>query len=270
MYATGEGDFSLPVNCLLRQGKFLWVATNAGLYRIADKEVGKRFTRQDGLNSNLIQSLALDQADNLWIGTYGGGVNVMSIGGLIDIDTEKKLKGKIIFSIYKAQDDIWLATYDAGVCRFNTKDSTFTYLDEGDGLANNHVRSIASDSWGNLWFGSSGGGVSKFYGQQFVHFGRGQGLPSGAVYSVTEDSNGKIWLGTSDEGIASYDGDKFTVFNTDSGFRKVKVKKVFEDKNCNLWLGTEGSGLALFDGDTFLFFDNFSGLIATSTEFLIH
>lgn len=260
MYATGDGDFSLPVNCLLKQGKFLWVATNAGLYRIADKEVGKRFTRQDGLNSNLIQSLELDAADNLWIGTYGGGLNIMSIGGLIDIDTEKKLKGKIIFSIDKTKDDIWLATYDGGVCRFNTKDSTFTYLDEGDGLANNHVRSIASDSWGNLWFGTSGGGVSKFYGQQFVHFSKGQGLPGGAIYSMTEDSEGKMWLGISDEGIARYDGDKFTVFNADSGFSNVKVKKVFEDKNCNLWLGTEGSGLARFDGDTFVFFGNFSGL----------
>lgn len=260
LYATGDGDFSVPVNCLLKQGKFLWVATNAGLYRISDREVGKRFTRQDGLNSNLIQSLALDSANNLWIGTYGGGLNIMTIGGLIDIDPFGVLKGKIIFSIKATKDDMWLATYDGGVCRFNTKDSSFTYLDEGDGLANNHVRSITGDSWGNLWFGTSGGGVSKFYGQQFVHYGRGQGVPAGAVYSVMEDSNGKIWLGASDEGIASYDGDKFTVFGADSGFRKVKVKEIFEDKACNLWLGTEGSGLARFDGDTFLFYDNFSGL----------
>lgn len=260
MYATGDGDFSVPVNCLLEQDKFLWVATNAGLYRIADKEVGKRFTRQDGLNSNLIQSLALDSVNNLWIGTYGGGLNIMSIGGLIDIDAEDKLKGKIIFSIHSSEDDIWLATYDAGVCHFNTKDSTFTYLEEGDGLANNHVRSITGDDWGNMWFGTSGGGASKFYGQQFVHYSRIQGLPHGAVYSVAEDSDGKIWLGTSDEGLACYDGDKFTVFGPDSGFKKVKVKEIFEDKGCNLWLGTEGSGLAKFDGDTFLFFNNFNGL----------
>lgn len=259
-FETDESDFTNAVNCMAFNKDTLWVATNNGLYQILDSRIVKKYTRQDGLKSNLIQSLELDTAGNLWIGTYGGGINLLSKGKFFEIDKKNKLRGKIIFSIEQTEEDIWLGTYDAGVARFNLKDSTFTYMNEKDGLSNNHVRSICSDSWGNIWLGTSGGGVSKFYGQQFVHFGKTQGLPAGAVYSIAEDHNGNIWFGASDEGVVKYDGNQFIHFAADSGFKNVKVKEIYEDKFCNLWLGTEGSGVALYNGENFLFFNNFSGL----------
>lgn len=260
LFGTNEGGFTQAVNCLLKDKDTLWVATHNGLYKIQGLDLAKHYSRHDGLKSNIIQSLEKDTAGNLWIGTYGGGINLLSNGKFLDIDKENKLRGKIIFSIQQANTDMWLATYDAGVARFSLKDSTFTYMDESDGLSNNHIRSICSDSWGNIWLGTSGGGVSKFYGQQFVHFGKTQGLPAGAVYSIAEDSEGNVWFGASDEGVVKYDGNQFIHFAADSGFKNVKVKEIYEDRFCNLWLGTEGSGVALYNGDNFLFFNNFSGM----------
>jgi len=50
------------------------------------------------------------------------------------------------------------------------------YLDVDQGLNSSYVRSMLEDEDGNLWFGTYGGGVSKYDGKSFTHFTQKQGL----------------------------------------------------------------------------------------------
>jgi hypothetical protein len=70
------------------------------------------------------------------------------------------------------------------------------YLDVEQGMNSSNVNSIMEDSRGNLWFGTQGGGVSRYNGESFTHFTEKEGLSNNNVTSVMEDRHGNIWFGT--------------------------------------------------------------------------
>ena len=61
-------------------------------------------------------------------------------------------------------DYLWAGT-DGGVVRWDTRDGSYTKFTTADGLAGNRIASMTSDPAGNMWFGSSSGGVSKYDGK---------------------------------------------------------------------------------------------------------
>src|ERR1035438_8391181 len=64
-----------------------------------------------------------------------------------------------------------------------------------DGLANNAVYSIASDSRGFLWFATAEG-LSRFDGVAFANQTRSTGLPHRIVRQVLIGRHGNYWLAT--------------------------------------------------------------------------
>src|SRR6202162_1154484 len=64
-----------------------------------------------------------------------------------------------------------------------------------DGLANNSVYSIASDSRGFLWFATAEG-LSRFDGYGFANQTQGTGLPHRRVTQVLIGRHGNYWLAT--------------------------------------------------------------------------
>jgi len=77
------------------------------------------------------------------------------------------------------------ATKDAAIANIQ-------YLDVDQGMKSSYVFSILEDKSGNLWFGTSGGGVSKYDGESFVHFTEKEGLSNNRVYSILETKNTKL------------------------------------------------------------------------------
>jgi ligand-binding sensor domain-containing protein len=55
---------------------------------------------------------------------------------------------------------------------------------------------MLEDKSGNLWFGTYGGGVSKYDGKSFTHFTEKEGLSNNTVLSMLEDKSGNLWFGT--------------------------------------------------------------------------
>ena len=49
---------------------------------------------------------------------------------------------------------------------------------------------------GNLWFGTSGGGVSRYDGKSFINITTGQGIADDKVYDIIIDSRENIFIGT--------------------------------------------------------------------------
>ena len=85
-----------------------------------------------------------------------------------------------------------IGSQSKGMTIWNIKDNTFSYLNESDGLADNHIRNILKDHWGNYWIGTSGGGVSKYSGQQFIHYNTSNGLRGNQVYALEKDTSGNF------------------------------------------------------------------------------
>ena len=77
------------------------------------------------------------------------------------------------------------------------------------GLAQSQVYAICEDARGVLWFGTQGGGISKFDGISFVNLTSRDGLVNDYIGVIQEDQNGNIWIGT-DGGVSRFDGQSFT------------------------------------------------------------
>jgi hypothetical protein len=89
---------------------------------------------------------------------------------------------------------------------------SFSSFSKLQGLKHDVIRYMLQDKSGNLWFGTQGGGVSKYDGQSFTHFTEKEGLSNNLVSSILEDKNGNLWFGTQGGGVSKYDGQSFTHF----------------------------------------------------------
>ena len=133
----------------------------------------------------------------------------------------------------------------------------YTYL---DGLGQNRVWTIFQDRDGFLWFGTDGGGISRYDGDKFVNFTTDDGLVYNSVLAIYQDREGFLWFGTRG-GISRYDGDKFVNFTTDDGLHNNIVQAIHEDREGFLWFGTSTGGVSRYDGDKFINFTTNKGLI---------
>ncbi|WP_255157812.1 two-component regulator propeller domain-containing protein [Siphonobacter sp. BAB-5385] len=162
------------------------------------------------------------------------------------------------------QGNLWFASTDAGVYRFNGK--SFQHFTTDEGLANNAVMAVYEDKAGILWF-ATGGGVSRYdpsqpEGKSFRNFTTKEGLPSNHITTILEDRTGKIWIGTRGE-TCVYDGKTFTVPRTKEGKAFTNVWGITEDKQGHIWFGATiikakkgdtlvvTTGLWHYDGSTF-------------------
>jgi signal transduction histidine kinase/ligand-binding sensor domain-containing protein len=134
------------------------------------------------------------------------------------------------------------------------------YLDVNQGMISSYILAMLEDKFGNLWFGTDGGGVSCYDGETFRHFTTEQGLSDNRVWSILEDRKGNIWFGTEGGGVSRYDGKAFTHFTTKQGLGNNIVWSILEDKSGNLWFGTQGGGVSRYDGETFTLFTTAQGL----------
>ena len=134
------------------------------------------------------------------------------------------------------------------------------YLDVDQGMPSSEVLSILEDQNGNLWFGTSNEGVSRYDGATFTHFTTKEGLSSNTVMSILEDKNGDLWFATWGGGVSRYDGESFTHFTTNEGLSSNDVVSILEDQNGNLWFATWVGGVTCYDGQSFTHFTTNEGL----------
>jgi signal transduction histidine kinase/ligand-binding sensor domain-containing protein/CheY-like chemotaxis protein len=136
----------------------------------------------------------------------------------------------------------------------------FTTYTTDNGLALDAVFCSLRDQFGNLWFGTSGGGVSRYDGKSFTNYTTAQGLANNAIFSIFEDSKGNIWFGSHGGGVSRYDGKSFTTFSTSQGLAYNYVNCIIEDLKGNIWFGTDGGGISCYDSRSFKNFTTANGL----------
>jgi signal transduction histidine kinase/ligand-binding sensor domain-containing protein/CheY-like chemotaxis protein len=115
------------------------------------------------------------------------------------------------------------------------------------GLALSSILCGLKDNAGNLWFGTSGNGVSKYDGKSFTNYNSSHGLPHNLINAITEDSRGNIWFSTYG-GASRYDGITFKNFTTEDGLPDNDINKILEDRRGNIWLTTH-NGLSRYKPD---------------------
>lgn len=140
----------------------------------------------------------------------------------------------------------------------NAQDYNFKHYGQKQGLSNANIKCIFQDSYGFLWFGTQGGGISKFDGKKFITYDKQDGLIGNDVICITEDENKAIWIGTVD-GISKYDRKTFTNYNINNGLKENKVFHIFCDGS-KTWISTFGGGIAILENEKFTYLNTSNGL----------
>ena len=117
-----------------------------------------------------------------------------------------------------------------------------------DGMPSATVRAIAQDRDGRLWFATSGEGVVRYDGVQFVRFTTRDGLLHDRVLAVVQDRQGVMWFGTQD-GVSRYDGEEFINFTVEDGLVGNRVCSILQDRDGAMWFGTYYHGVSRYDGE---------------------
>ncbi len=138
--------------------------------------------------------------------------------------------------------------------------SHFAHFTTDNGLALDAIRCSAMDNAGNLWFGTAGGGVSRYDGRSFTNFSIEHGLVDNMVRVMCVDKAGNLWFGTG-AGVSRYDGRSFTTFSTKQGLASNSIRCIAVDKAGNIWFGTHGDGVSRYDGKSFTTFSVIHGLV---------
>ena len=160
----------------------------------------------DGLPSDWIQSIAIDQNDNIWVGTNNG---LSKYDGAIWTNYSPPLGNSIVDIAIDNEGNIWLAIENQGIDVLQSDGTPLiSYTEngsEGD-LVNNNVTTVAVDSQGRKWIGYGYSGVSivSADNQAWLHETYPQ-LPSDAINDITPSPLGDVWVATSsDAGISRY------------------------------------------------------------------
>ncbi len=152
----------------------IWFGTNAGLYRL-NPSTNQIFRyandeqMKSGLSDNFVLSLYQDAAGTIWIGTYGGGLNLLNpeTNQFLVYSQKDGLSNDTVYGILQDSNGLlWIST-NFGLSKLSPIDGTFTNFDVDDGLQSNEFNEKAyfkSDS-GELYFGGVNG-VTAFFPEQ--------------------------------------------------------------------------------------------------------
>src|SRR5688500_2894567 len=110
-----------------------------------------------------------------------------------------------------------------------------------EGLPQSQIYSIYQDSQGYIWFGTYGGGLSRFDGINFETYNEEQGLTCSFVRSIVEYEFGLL-IGT-DEGLFVFTNNQFIPYNHPKIKNKPNIRAITIDKENNIWVGGLNFGL---------------------------
>lgn len=250
----------------------IWLATlDAGFIRFDINTGNLEPIGQSNFKEKEIRFLALDDKNQIYIGTYGDGLWIYDIKStnlkksILSMGSYSKLTSRI-FSIFidKNTDNIIVGTDGGGLIEYNqTINQIYHYEHLGFNpysISNNVIKSILIDSENNLWTGHFLAGISFSAKKNPFHNVRynpamENSLSNSLVSSILSDNYKNIWIGTDGGGlnILSANGYLFNSFSKGneiiSQINSKSILSLYKAGN-TIWIGTYLEGVYQYSEKT--------------------
>lgn len=204
---------SRPVNCLAASSGLVWVGTSRGLVRwttTSDPPTPAVLTTIDGLPSDKISALSLDQKGGVWVTTpkgvarfYGGSWTTYPRPPVGDL-----IAGMIALG---EGDVVWVGGSD-GIARL--KDGQWERF-----AAGTTVTYLASDGNSGVWIGTSGKGILRVVKEDLLSYGMAEGNDIDNVRGLVTDTSGALLAigeGPGGPRVAFFDGNRFWSYRVEA------------------------------------------------------
>jgi signal transduction histidine kinase/CheY-like chemotaxis protein/ligand-binding sensor domain-containing protein len=273
---SSDGLSQSNVLCILQGSRgYMWFGTQDGLNRYDGYSI--KIFRKDqahphSISNNYITSMLEDPQGDLWIATWGGGLN------RFDRKTERftaykndpkdtnSLSNNFLSNICRDHlGNIWISSSNGGLNVLQAGTSTFKHykhrLQDAHTISDDLPTNIIEDSHQNIWVGTYSGGLNLYNRKNdsftsFQHDVKNKNSISGnCISSLMEDSHHQIWIGTVGAGVNVMEPGKpdFTSYQHSASNNSICDNVIFsiaEDNDHRIWLGSENGGLSIMDRET--------------------
>ena len=206
------------------KGNYWLCSKDNGLYYMSPTDKGgwtlKNYCHQadnpQSLSHNGAYMAIEDKSGNVWIATYGGGVNLLPHEAISNPkflspdngikDYPKNSHKKVRTIEIDNEGNVWAGTTD-GILILSYKNNKVSVEklqmpESGEQmLMSNDIVCMKCDKQGTMWLGSNGGGLACTVGKKddiwlFNNYGAQEGIPSEEIRSITFDQRGNPWFAT--------------------------------------------------------------------------
>lgn len=262
-YLSPQGTISqtktqFPANIYcFNEGKdgVIWMGTKGnGLYQLTktgSSYTVRNYTYQNNnlysLSNNDIYTVFTDSKDNVWIGCYGGGLNLLTHstkGEVQFINHRNKLKN---FPINDSHNIRYITETEGGTVLVGTTyglitfSSTFDLPEEikfyrniqrtndATSLTANDIMHIYTSSTKETYVAAFSGGINKVLSKNlltdriaFKSYTESEGLSSDLVFSMVEDADRNLWI-VSENALSKFNSKAETFENYDTKFLRQQL-----------------------------------------------
>lgn len=223
-------------------------------------------TKNSGIQSNKLNSVAISSTGTVWIGTEDVGI-IKYTGGIFSKYSSPTLTHDKISKIrLDASDNVWAASFNS-LMKANPDGTGWQKKLDGS------FNSVFVDSAGNVWVSTWNTGVKKYDPAlaSTVTYNSINGAPTmiNTIFAIGQDSSNNMWF-AGPEGAVKLSGSTYTTYGVSSGISNngasVNGRAIMDDGSGNIWIGTD-YGLSKLSGSNFTNYNTGnSGLLDNSVK----
>ncbi len=191
--------------CEGAQGR-IWVGTARGGFGWIE---GHRFTPVGAWDMDECHALLQDQSGTFWIGCRA------RIPALYWYENGQRLPAAMVEAetiayvnvLWEHHNIVWVGTAKGLFAYDGSSGQVRHFTVDQSELSANGILALAADRQGQVWIGTSGGGVLRYDGETFRNIRLGPSVLGNIVEAVLCDRDGRLWFGTRGGLVAYQPGD---------------------------------------------------------------
>lgn len=210
----------------------LWIPSRRfGLSRLERGRIVRTSTSHDQA-----VSVTVDSEDNLWISTFGGGIERLRRQTFILHDASTGLLDDMSTSVCDdASGALWAANRRGGVVRI--QDGSLQAFAEGTGFPRLYATAVCPDRENGIWvggvqglyrFGAQPGKELEFIGPELAE-----------AHVLFGAANGDMWVGSGETRLGYFRGGVYRPITRTEGYNLRRVRAIVQDARGTIHVGTD-------------------------------
>lgn len=223
----------------------LWLATDGYGLAAYDGSKLEFFKEANGLVSNTVNSVAVSNANEVYIGTADG----LSVLRDRQIRNTEFLRNIAINDItIDEQDRKWIAT-ENGLARISADNLMEEFVTRRNGFPYTRLNAISRDAEGSLWISTGRDGLLQMRETGIINIGDKQNISNDRINCIWEASDHTFYIGSDVGTIDIYSNGELKKFPIKTDLKEAGIRDICRDDEGVFWIASYRGILRIKRGD---------------------